>query len=141
MESIGTFNYIRNSVKATVDAYTGATHLYVFDPADPLIRAYQNLFPHLLEPESAMPADIRAHARYPEVLFRAQAEIYRTYHMRDPEAFYNKANMWDIARWISEPGNSAAAGQIRPTCRHPARRNQSRSFCWWCRSPRETRTT
>jgi uncharacterized membrane protein (UPF0182 family) len=100
MESIGSFNYIRNSVKATVDAYTGATHLYVFDPADPLIRAYQNLFPHLLEPESAMPADIRAHARYPEILFRAQAEIYRTYHMRDPEAFYNKADMWDIARWI-----------------------------------------
>jgi uncharacterized membrane protein (UPF0182 family) len=101
MESIGTFNYIRNSVKATVDAYTGAARLYVFDPSDPLIRAYQNLFPNLFQPEAAMPADLRTHTRYPEMLFRAQAEIYRTFHMRDAEAFYNKADLWDIARWIS----------------------------------------
>ena len=101
MEGIGTFNYIRNSVKATVDAYTGETRLYVFDPADPLIRSYRNLFPNLFQPESSMPSDLRGHARYPEILFRSQAEIYRTFHMRDPEAFYNKADLWDIARFVT----------------------------------------
>jgi len=102
-----TVNYIRNSVKATVDAYTGEVHFYVFDPADVLIQAYWRLFPKLFEPESAMPTDLRAHARYPETLFSAQAEIYRTFHMRDPEAFYNRADLWDIAKAttrVGEPG-------------------------------------
>ncbi len=91
-------NYIRNSVKATVDAYNGTIHLYVFDPADPMIAAYQRLFPALFEPAKAMPADLRQHVRYPELLFRMQAEIYRIYHMRDPQAFYNKEDVWDIPR-------------------------------------------
>ena len=113
MESIGTFNYIRNSVKATVDAYSGATQIYIFDPADPLIRAYENLFPGLFQPQSAMPADLRAHARYPEILFLAQAEIYRTFHMRDAEAFYNKADLWDVARWVS--GQETQPQPVNPT--------------------------
>ena len=91
-------NYIRNAVKATVDAYDGETHLYIFSPDDPIIASYQHLFPHLFLPESSMPADLRAHARYPEVLFRIQAEIYRTYHMLDPQSFYNKEDLWDLAR-------------------------------------------
>ncbi len=91
------FNYIRNSVKATVDAYDGTVHLYVFDAEDPLIQAYQRLFPDLFLPASAMPADLRAHTRSPEGLFRIQAEVYRTYHMRDPESFYNRAELWDLA--------------------------------------------
>ena len=95
---IGQINYMRNAVKATVDAYDGETRIYIFDPADPIIRAYQHLFPRLLRPFSEMPADLRAHARYPETFFRVQAEIYRTYHMRDPQAFYNKEDLWDIAR-------------------------------------------
>jgi uncharacterized membrane protein (UPF0182 family) len=90
-------NYIRNSVKATIDAYDGETHLYIFAPDDPLIAAYQNLFPELFLPASAMPADIRAHARYPEMMFRIQAEIYRNYHMLDPQSFYNKEDVWDLA--------------------------------------------
>jgi uncharacterized protein len=98
--AIGDVNYIRNSVKATVDAYDGETHIYVFDAADPIIRAYQRLFPKLFQPASAMPRDLRAHARYPETLFRAQAEIYRTFHMRDPQAFYNKEDLWDVARTV-----------------------------------------
>jgi uncharacterized membrane protein (UPF0182 family) len=97
-EAIGQFNYIRNSVKAVVDAYDGSVHLYVFDPADPLVRAYRNLFPQLFTDMDKMPADLRAHTRYPETIFRMQAEIYRTYHMRDAESFYNKADQWDIAR-------------------------------------------
>jgi uncharacterized protein len=97
---VGDVNYIRNAVKATVDAYDGETHIYVFDPADPIIRAYQQLFPKLFQPASAMPRDLRAHARYPETLFRAQAEIYRTFHMRDAQAFYNKEDLWDVARTV-----------------------------------------
>jgi uncharacterized protein len=91
-------NYIRNAVKATVDAYTGKMSLYVFDPTDPIIQAYQNLFPKLFHPASEMPADLRRHARYPEALFRTQAEAYRIFHMRDPQVFYNKEDIWEIAR-------------------------------------------
>jgi uncharacterized membrane protein (UPF0182 family) len=94
---MGRINYIRNAVKATVDAYDGETKLYVFAPDDPLIGAYQQLFPALFHPASEMPADLRAHARYPEILFRIQSEIYRTYHMLDPQSFYNKEDVWDIA--------------------------------------------
>ncbi len=94
-------NYIRNAVKATIDAYDGETRLYIFAPDDPLIAAYQHLFPDLFLPASAMPADLRAHARYPETLFRIQAEIYRTYHMLDPQSFYNKEDVWDLASHAS----------------------------------------
>jgi uncharacterized membrane protein (UPF0182 family) len=96
-----------------VDAYTGETHLYVFDPADLLIQAYWQLFPHLLQTESAMPPDIRAHARYPETLFSVQAEIYRAFHMRDPEAFYNRADLWDLAS--TSTGASGIAASVKPT--------------------------
>ncbi len=91
-------NYIRNSVKATVDAYTGKVSLYIFDPEDPLIEAYQHLFPQLFRPASEMSADLRRHVRYPETLFSAQAEAYRSFHMRDPQVFYNKEDLWDVAR-------------------------------------------
>jgi len=91
-------NYIRNAVKATVDAYTGKMSLYVFDPSDPIIQAYEKLFPKLFQPASEMPADLRKHARYPEALFQTQAEAYRIFHMRDPQVFYNKEDIWEIAR-------------------------------------------
>jgi uncharacterized membrane protein (UPF0182 family) len=94
---MGRINYIRNAVKATVDAYDGETKLYVFAPDDPLIGAYQQLFPRLFHAASEMPADLRSHARYPEIMFRIQAEIYRTYHMLNPQSFYNKEDVWDVA--------------------------------------------
>ncbi len=97
-EQLGRFNYIRNSVKATVDAYTGETRLYVFDEADPIITAYQHLFPGLFLPASAMPEGLRDHARYPETMFAVQAQIFQTFHMSDPDSFYNKADVWDTAR-------------------------------------------
>jgi len=75
--------------------------LYIFAPDDPIIAAYQRLFADLFRPASAMPADLRAHARYPELLFRVQAEIYRTYHMLDPQSFYNKEDLWDLARHVT----------------------------------------
>lgn len=95
-------NYIRNSVKATVDAYDGSMHFYIADPSDPIIRAYQRLFPGLLEPLTAMPAGLREHLRYPEQLFNVQAQIYRTYHMRDPQTFYNKEDLWDVAHRVQK---------------------------------------
>ena len=106
-------NYIRNAVKATVDAYSGKISLYVFDPSDPIIQAYERLFPKLFLPESAMPADLRRHARYPEALFQAQAEAYRTFHMRDPQVFYNKEDIWDIAHNVF--GQSSQPEPVQPT--------------------------
>ncbi|MGH9476829.1 MAG: UPF0182 family protein [Terriglobales bacterium] len=93
-------NYIRNSVKVTIDAYNGAVHFYVFDPRDPILAAYRNVFPHLFLPRSAMPTDLLAHIRYPQALFEVQAQIYRLYHMRDPQVFYNKEDQWDIAKQV-----------------------------------------
>jgi uncharacterized membrane protein (UPF0182 family) len=113
LEGIGAMNYIRNSVKATVDAYDGTVHLYVFDEDDQLLQAYRNLFPNLFEPSTAMPADLRKHVRYPEVIFEAQADIYRLFHMRDPDTFYNKSDAWDTAKFTNEQG--AKPGPIAPT--------------------------
>ena len=106
-------NYIRNAVKATVDAYTGKISLYVFDPGDPIIQAYEHLFPKLFRPASEMPADLRRHARYPEALFRAQAEAYRVFHMRDPQVFYNKEDIWEIAHNLF--GQSGQPEPVQPT--------------------------
>jgi uncharacterized protein len=113
IEGAGEFNYIRNSVKATVDAYDGSVHFYVFDPADPLLQAYRNLFPDLFENSSAMPADLRRHVRYPELIFRVQADIYRLFHMRDPDTFYNKSDAWDTAKFTNEQGGTP--GPLAPT--------------------------
>src|SRR5579883_1222731 len=106
-------NYMRNAVKATVDAYNGKVTLYVFDPDDPIIQVYERLFPNLFQPASAMPADLRRHARYPAALFRAQAEAYRTFHMRDPQVFYNKEDVWEIARNLF--GQSGQPEPVQPT--------------------------
>ena len=106
-------NYIRNSVKATVDAYDGTTNLYVFDPADPLIGAYRRLFPQLFRSAAEMPADLRAHVRFPETLFRVQASLYRLYHMTNPQAFYNKEDIWELSR--SSAGQSGDSQPATPT--------------------------
>ena len=107
------FNYIRNSVKATVDAYDGTTTLYVFAPNDPVIQVYRNLFPALFKDQSEMPPSPRAHARYPELMFRVQSEIYRTYHMRDPEVFYNKEDVWEVGKSLF--GDTGTAAPMKPT--------------------------
>src|SRR5437879_8736325 len=104
-------NYIRNAVKATVDAYTGKISLYVFDPSDPIIQVYESLFPNLFQAASEMPADLRRHARYPEVLFRSQAEAYRVFHMRDPQVFYNKEDLWEVARSLTNQSGQPVSMQ------------------------------
>jgi uncharacterized membrane protein (UPF0182 family) len=106
-------NYIRNSVKATVDAYDGETHLYVFDSSDPIIGAWRSLFPALYEDASKMPDALRAHTRYPEELFRVQSDIYRVYHMRNPQAFYNNEDIWELSKYSS--GQNAEAQAVSPS--------------------------
>ena len=92
----GLGNYIRNSVKAVVDAYTGSVSFYLADPTDPVIKAYDRAFPGLFQPLEAMPDDLKAHLRYPQGMFNIQARLYSTYHMQDPQVFYNKEDLWSI---------------------------------------------
>lgn len=92
------FNYIRNSVKATVDAYDGTMTMYVVDPEDPIIQANMKIFPKVFTNQDAMPAELREHLRYPEDLFRIQAGIYQSYHIQDPSQFFSNVDPWQIAR-------------------------------------------
>jgi uncharacterized membrane protein (UPF0182 family) len=84
-------------VKAVIDAYDGTTTFYVFDTSDPIIAAYRQIFPSLFKDASAMPADLRKHVRYPELLLKLQASVYGLYHMTDPEVFYNREDLWTVA--------------------------------------------
>ena len=101
-------NYVRNSVKITVDAYDGTTTFYAFDPSDPVLKAWSQVFPGLLTDAEKIPREISQHFRYPEGLFRTQAEVYRTYHMTDPRVFYNKEDSWDI------PTDTTGQGEMAP---------------------------
>ena len=103
------FNYIRNSVKATVDAYDGTVRFYVVDEDDPLIRSYRDIFPDLFSTFDEMPLGLRDHLRYPEDLFRVQGDVYTRYHVTDPRVFFNNGDPWEIAR---DP-STAAAGETR----------------------------
>ncbi len=94
----GVGNYIRNSVKAVVDAYNGSLAFYLADQTDPVIKAYAQAFPELFKPLDAMPPDLKVHLRYPQGMFTIQAKLYNTYHMRDPQVFYNKEDLWSIPR-------------------------------------------
>jgi uncharacterized membrane protein (UPF0182 family) len=94
-------NYVRNSVKVVVDAYNGAASFYVFDKQDPLIAAYQRIFPQLFRDAAQMPADLRVHVRYPETLLRAQGEIYNLYHTQNPKIFFQREDVWSIAQQIT----------------------------------------
>ncbi|MGA2410838.1 MAG: UPF0182 family protein, partial [Candidatus Binataceae bacterium] len=91
-------NYVRNSVKVVVNAYTGATDFYVSDPEDPIIRTWARIYPGTFRAMSEMPPDLKAHIRYPEDFFLIQTDIYRTYHMTDPAVFYNKEDLWSFPR-------------------------------------------
>jgi uncharacterized membrane protein (UPF0182 family) len=88
-------NYIRNSVKVTIDAYQGTVTFYHADPADPIAQTIARIFPDLLKPMTEMPEDLRRHVRYPEGIFQMQAAVYATYHMTNPAVFYNKEDQWE----------------------------------------------
>jgi hypothetical protein len=104
-------NYMRNSVKAVVDAYDGTTTLYVFDNQDPILAAYRAIFPGLFKDASAMPAGLRKHVRYPELLLKLQAEVYGLYHMTNPEVFYNREDLWTVATEVGTDESGAQAAQ------------------------------
>ncbi|CAN5546445.1 UPF0182 family protein [soil metagenome] len=107
----GRFNYIRNSVKVVVDAYDGTTDLYVVDEDDPLAAAYEDAFPDLFRPKADVPAELEAHFRYPEDLFRVQTNMWGRYHLSDPDDFYTGAGAWDIAQ---DPGDETESTTIDP---------------------------
>ena len=89
-------NYLRNSVKAVIDAYNGSVTFYVFDRHDPIINAYRQVLPELFKDEREMPENLRRHIRYPEDIFTVQAEMYGTYHMTNPTTFYNREDRWEV---------------------------------------------
>jgi uncharacterized membrane protein (UPF0182 family) len=103
-------NYIRNSVKVTIDAYTGAVNFYIFDESDPIIAAYRAAFPELFKPASEMPAGLRAHVRYPETLIKTQGDVFGLYHTTDAKVFFGREDVWSIARDAkpATPGDGAA---------------------------------
>lgn len=94
----GQINYIRNSVKATVDAFDGTVRLYAFEQGtpDPMLRTWEKVFPHSVLPESSIPDGLRAHLRYPEDLFKVQRDLLVRYHVTDPRAFYRGGDFWDV---------------------------------------------
>ncbi|MBS3937185.1 MAG: UPF0182 family protein [Peptococcaceae bacterium] len=94
----GSINYIRNSIKVVVDAYHGTVDFYQADQEDPIANTLRAAFPGFLKPLSAMPAGLRRHIRYPEQLLNIQAQVLATYHMTSPSTFYNKEDIWRIAR-------------------------------------------
>ena len=94
----GTANYIRNSVKVTLDAYDGTVTFYISDPSDPIVQTYARIFPEMFRPFAEMPKDLHKHVRYPEDLFALQADINRSYHMDAPEVFYNREDLWEFPR-------------------------------------------
>jgi uncharacterized protein len=105
-------NYMRNSVKVVVDAYNGATTLYVFDSEDPIVASYRRIFPSLFKDASAMPADLRRHIRYPEALFKVQSEVYGLYHMTNPNVFFNREDLWTVATETGTDSNGQQTVQM-----------------------------
>ena len=104
-------NYIRNSVKAVIDAYDGTTTFYVFDATDPIINAYRAIFPTLFKDASEMPSGLRKHVRYPEMQLELQAAVYGLYHMTDPGVFYNREDLWTVASENRSTDNKDQAAQ------------------------------
>ena len=100
-------NYIRNSVKVVTNTYDGSITYYVVDDQDPVLRTLRNIYPKLFVPISQMPQSLQAHLRYPEQLFNIQTQIYATYHMTDPDNFYNRNDAWRIANEVLSPGSGA----------------------------------
>ena len=133
-------NYMRNSVKVVIDAYDGTVDAYLVDAGDPVIRTYAAIFGPIFKPLAAMPADLRAHMRYPGDLFRLQTALYATYHMQEPDAFYHREDQWQYPGGEKdtherEPVHAAhhlaAARRGQPGIHlhdavHPAREGQSR---------------
>ncbi len=109
-----TINYMRNSVKVVIDPYNGDTTFYVFDPRDPIIAAYRRLFPTLFKDASAMPAGLRRHVRYSELLFKMQSAVYGLYHMTEPEVFFNREDLWTVATQTESTDGEQSPAPMQP---------------------------
>ncbi|MBR5155648.1 MAG: UPF0182 family protein [Clostridia bacterium] len=110
-QSADGFNYIRNSIKAVVDAYSGEVKIYIVDKTDPIANAYASIYPELFE-KSEFPDDLKKHVKYPEYMFNIQAKVYGKYHISNPTVFYNKNDMWTIAK--ERYGTSNEEREISP---------------------------
>lgn len=108
----GTFNYVRNSVKVLIDAYTGKMTFYVMDPGDPIIRTYEKAFPGMFTPASKMSPELRSHLRYPEDIFTVQATMYGKYHITKAQSFYSAADAWTLS---PDPGAGQPAQALATT--------------------------
>ncbi|HEY3034567.1 MAG TPA: UPF0182 family protein, partial [Streptosporangiaceae bacterium] len=117
-------NYIRNSVKATVDAYNGTVTLYEWDSNDPLLKTWERVYPGIMQPKSKVTADLQAHFRYPEDMFKVQRKLLTKYHVTDPVAFFNTQDFWAVPSDPTKEGAgdqppyyilAQAPGQARPT--------------------------
>ncbi|MFI5614595.1 UPF0182 family protein [Amycolatopsis sp. NPDC051903] len=102
-------NYIRNSVKATVDAFTGKVTLYSIDDKEPVLNAWEKVFPGLVKPSADISPDLRAHFRYPEDLFKIQRELLARYHVDSPQEFYAQQAFWSVPQDPTEDGSATTA--------------------------------
>jgi uncharacterized membrane protein (UPF0182 family) len=108
-------NYIRNSVKVVIDAYDGTTNFYVFNSEDPILAAYRSTFPALFRDASQMPADLRAHVRYPETLLRVQGEVFGLYHTQSARVFFQREDAWSVAQQVGlDDQNKKQTQSIEP---------------------------
>jgi uncharacterized membrane protein (UPF0182 family) len=105
----GDINYLRNSVKAVVDAYTGAVTLYQWGPSDPLLRAWMNAFPNVIKPKREIPGYLLPHLRYPQDEFEVQRQILAKYHVENPQSFYGGQNFWTVP---NDPTGTGSAGTL-----------------------------
>jgi uncharacterized protein len=105
----GDINYLRNSVKAVVDAYTGAVTLYQWGPSDPLLRAWLNAFPDVIKPQHEIPGYLLPHLRYPQDEFEVQRQILAKYHVENPQSFYGGQNFWTVP---NDPTGTGSAGNL-----------------------------
>ena len=110
-----TVNYIRNSVKVVIDAYNGTTTFYIFDSNDPLIQSYRAIFPSFFKDQTEMPADLRGHVRYPETLIKTQAEVFALYHTQDINSFFQREDLWSVARQSSASQDKQGQPQSEPS--------------------------
>jgi uncharacterized membrane protein (UPF0182 family) len=117
--SSGEVTYIRNSVKATVDAYDGTIHIYAWDANDPVLKAWSKVFPGVIENKSAMPAGILEHVRYPEDLFKVQRNVLAKYHVPDAQSFYSGQDFWNIPDDPTKPTVKQAQPPYFLTLRMP----------------------
>ncbi len=107
-------NYLRNSVKVTIDAYNGDVNFYTFDDEDALLKTYQNMFPTMFQSADKMPADLREHVRFPETMLETQAQAYGLYHTTNPKIFFQREDVWTQAGVVTKGENNNQPQSLKP---------------------------